>query len=384
MAQSDKKKKRPSSSYLESFMSMAKELLPGWLFDQVRQAAIPVSGGKARWSVEKQEGFPTNKKGWTAAESVDEFSKKSSQFSKQEANYQVPADSADSVCGRCRFFVRDSSPFVSSGQCQLVSGRVDWFGTSDLFIDSGQEAQAIFDKADEMEEQLGSQGSQEAAIDYSYSVHDILSARRALQKSSHEEDDEDDDKEELVQKKIVLREGKYCVLSQDGSRSFGCFKTKEEAQKRLAQVEGFKRKEGSDMSDEVEKVYEFDIAKADDEKMQVFGVVLEPDSVDTQGDTISAEEIERAAHRFLVKSRVIGKQHKQKAEADVIESAIARSPFKLGDQEVKAGSWVIGVQVNDQALWEGIKSGEFTGFSVGGRAIRRAVDADGEGGGDDS
>lgn len=36
-------------------------------------------------------------------------------------------------------------------------------------------------------------------------------------------------------------DGEWCVLSEDGSRSFGCFPTKGEAEDRLAEVEFFKQ-----------------------------------------------------------------------------------------------------------------------------------------------
>lgn len=43
-----------------------------------------------------------------------------------------------------------------------------------------------------------------------------------------------------VSKKIVRRGTQYCVTSEDGSRNFGCFATRAEAERRLGQVESFK------------------------------------------------------------------------------------------------------------------------------------------------
>jgi HK97 family phage portal protein len=40
-------------------------------------------------------------------------------------------------------------------------------------------------------------------------------------------------------KMIQEQDGQYCVLSEDGSRSFGCYDTRQEAEERLAQVEAF-------------------------------------------------------------------------------------------------------------------------------------------------
>lgn len=108
------------------------------------------------------------------------------------------------------------------------------------------------------------------------------------------------------------------------------------------------------------------IFKADEEKRIVYGVVLEPETEDSQGDVISAGEIEQAAHRFLVESRVIGNRHRGPAEAELVESWIVPDDIEFEGQHVLKGSWVAAVHVSDDNLWEKIKSGEYTGFSVGG------------------
>lgn len=43
-----------------------------------------------------------------------------------------------------------------------------------------------------------------------------------------------------TREKVVPKDGKFCVQSEDGSRSFGCYDTEEMAEKRLGQVEMFK------------------------------------------------------------------------------------------------------------------------------------------------
>lgn len=58
----------------------------------------------------------------------------------------------------------------------------------------------------------------------------------------------------IVEKVVVERDGEFCVMSEDGSRSFGCYPSKQEAEARLAQVESFrdmnkavtKREDGED------------------------------------------------------------------------------------------------------------------------------------------
>lgn len=115
---------------------------------------------------------------------------------------------------------------------------------------------------------------------------------------------------------------------------------------------------------------EFDFIKLDDEKRLVGGIVYEPDVVDSQGDSASAGEIEKAAHGFMIESRVIGIMHKEAAgkRVDIVESYIVRAPFQMGNRIIKAGTWFLVVKVNDDELWGNVKSGKLTGFSMGGRA----------------
>lgn len=46
---------------------------------------------------------------------------------------------------------------------------------------------------------------------------------------------------EVVTKRIVERDGKFCVLSENGERNFGCYDSMERAQERLRQIEHFKK-----------------------------------------------------------------------------------------------------------------------------------------------
>jgi SAM-dependent methyltransferase len=124
----------------------------------------------------------------------------------------------------------------------------------------------------------------------------------------------------------------------------------------------------------------FPIFKADGEKQIVYGVVLAPNETDLQEDWMRPEEIEKTAHFFMMNGQTIGREHQEKAAKVVpVESYIAPVDFpcegQYGDQMVKKGSWVLGVKVMDPEDWEKVKSGEYTGFSVGGWGQR--TDSDG-------
>lgn len=118
--------------------------------------------------------------------------------------------------------------------------------------------------------------------------------------------------------------------------------------------------------------YRVPIIKAADEKRLLTGVVLEPDSVDAHYDTIPADVIETAAHEFLAeynKSTTLGLQHEDmEPPLELVESWIVPIDLVLGNTTVKKGSWVITVKVNDDELWQAVKDGKYTGFSIGGLA----------------
>jgi hypothetical protein len=104
-------------------------------------------------------------------------------------------------------------------------------------------------------------------------------------------------------------------------------------------------------------------------KRIVYGEVLAPEVVDAQGDVVSAAEVEAAAHRFLADGGLVGGMHRQFSNVGkVVESFVARD----GDATFTPGAWVLGVQLCPSA-WERVQRGEWTGFSMGGRAVRTPV-----------
>lgn len=131
--------------------------------------------------------------------------------------------------------------------------------------------------------------------------------------------------------------------------------------------------EEDEEEDEVSKVmkaYKVPIIVSKGEQQIVYGVVSEPDTVDLQGDRLSKSAIRAACHKFMQTSQRIGKEHSGPAKASIIESYIAPADFKCNGQVVKSGSWVMAVKVHDPSLWQAIKKGEITGFSIAGTGTR--------------
>ena len=117
-------------------------------------------------------------------------------------------------------------------------------------------------------------------------------------------------------------------------------------------------------------IHKCEIKKVDTERQIVYGVVLEPDTEDAQGDVISRDDVETAAHNYLKQSRVVGLGHTSEADAEVVESFVVPADMEWNGQVVKAGSWVIGVHVTDPQQWELVKDGTLNSFSIGGWGLR--------------
>lgn len=120
------------------------------------------------------------------------------------------------------------------------------------------------------------------------------------------------------------------------------------------------------------------IVKADSESHFVTGIVYEPMAEDTDGEYMTAEEIEKAAHWYMKNAGNVDIQHCfVKAEGiDVVESFVAKSDMDIDGTPIKKGTWLMTVEVGDAAVWESIQKGEITGFSMGGVANRSDEDVD--------
>jgi 2'-5' RNA ligase len=124
------------------------------------------------------------------------------------------------------------------------------------------------------------------------------------------------------------------------------------------------------------------IRKSNDEKRLVYGVVLQPNILDGQNEWEKPETIERTAQQFLAEyNRVteLGIQHKTFGEigVELAESYIAPQDLDFdgeleGDDIIIKGSWVMVVHITSDAVWQKVKDGLITGFSVRGIATVRA------------
>lgn len=124
----------------------------------------------------------------------------------------------------------------------------------------------------------------------------------------------------------------------------------------------------SDESPDFKKEVKLFINKEDEERQLVYGVVYEPDVEDSHGDFMTADSIEKSAHDFVKDARNIDKQHDfESGVGEVVESYIAPTDFTLAEQDIVKGSWVLVTKASDE-IWEEIKKGDITGYSMAGTA----------------
>lgn len=139
---------------------------------------------------------------------------------------------------------------------------------------------------------------------------------------------------------------------------------------------------GPPPDDEIDVIWNAEISKADVDKQQIFGwaSVVEVNGepvVDLQGDHISVDEMEKAGYEYVMKSRRGGDMHLRNnwepiQKSEMIESFIV-TPEKrdaMGLPDSVPSGWWVGFKVQDPSVWDMVKSGERTGFSIHGHGRR--------------
>ena len=127
----------------------------------------------------------------------------------------------------------------------------------------------------------------------------------------------------------------------------------------------------------------FAITKADEEKHQAFGwasISLDEQGnqlTDLQADMIDPDDLEQAAYNFVRFSREGGEMHVKPAVAECIESVVftkdKQKMMGIPDGLLPVGWW-LGFLVTDESVWQKIKSGEYSMFSIEGQATRVPVE----------
>jgi hypothetical protein len=122
------------------------------------------------------------------------------------------------------------------------------------------------------------------------------------------------------------------------------------------------------------------ILKFDDEQRIIYGFASvvsvngEP-LVDLHGDVISSKTMEKAATEFMLGTRKGLTMHSGEQTTTIVHSMPLTKEVMdaLGISSDKEG-WAIAVKVHDDKTWQDAKGGRFTGFSIGGRARKVALE----------
>lgn len=110
------------------------------------------------------------------------------------------------------------------------------------------------------------------------------------------------------------------------------------------------------------------IIRKDAENHYVTGIVYEPLAEDAHGNYMTEEEITKAAYWYAENGNHVDLQHSFQPldGAAVVENWVAKADYKIGDEEVRKGTWLMTIKVTDGEVWKGIEDGEITGLSMGG------------------
>lgn len=295
----------PSSEYLAAFLEKAKEFLPDWMVKKIHSAALPSAGGKARYN--------RLCKGVVSFQDLP-LVDRNREWDSEQAIDNIRSWAADG---------------------EVNKENIDWEEYRKAFLWYDSENAENFSA-------------------YKMPIADVIDGRlRAVPRG-------------IFAAAAVLEgaRGGVDVPSSD----------QEEMKNHLTRYYNKMAEEFEDesikapfeKSSHKEEEMTKKIIKQDEEKRLVYGIVLEPETVDAQGDIISKEEIEEAAHFFMENSQTIGKGHYMEAPAIPVQSYICPCDCIIGKNQVKEGSWILVVKIIDDDLWVEVKKGEYTGFSLGG------------------
>lgn len=103
-------------------------------------------------------------------------------------------------------------------------------------------------------------------------------------------------------------------------------------------------------------------------KQIAYAAVLVPGEEDSDGEVVTKEKIEEAAHEWMQSYRNVDLQHTLNNVAVPIESYLLPMEMEVDMAGVKTvlpeGTWILASKVLDEATWDRVEKGELTGYSV--------------------
>lgn len=370
-----RRRKRPTTPFVNAARSARAELQRRGL--AFRETDLTQAIGDVQ-----KAAAPTNARELTTEETIEQVAERGSKFSQKEAGYSEPNGNPATVCGACRFFLRD--PQAERGRCVVVDDEVAWFGGSDLFIGAEDEARAIL-KPEVAKEDLvtvPTVGPEGAAIMFVGSSASSLDAARRepligpagetfaelylrplhvarrevaitnaipllLTDGSNAREptpDELDEWREWLEKEVDRIAPRLLVaLGEQAATALG-----EAADFKLPHPAAVRRfGDSGEVGRKIRRLRKaldapeatVVISKADPLKRIVYGIVMDPYGAfgaqpDAHNDWTPPAEIEKTAHAFAKGPRRIGLQHKGPANAKVVETWVEQ--YQTRDEYLRA------------------------------------------------
>lgn len=110
------------------------------------------------------------------------------------------------------------------------------------------------------------------------------------------------------------------------------------------------------------------IIKTDNSFNTVLFVALVPFETDRNGDVITADEITKTAHDFVLNlsKKAVNVDHESDTDietAEFVESFVAPVEIPVGLETIPEGAWVVGIRFDDET-YKSIQDGDFVGISI--------------------
>lgn len=124
--------------------------------------------------------------------------------------------------------------------------------------------------------------------------------------------------------------------------------------------------------------HQVEVRKTDEAERLVFGwgSVVADDTghpiVDSDGDVIAPEDLEKAVYDFVAESGASGVEHRGEAVAEVVESLVMtkQKAEAMGLPGPPATGWWVGIKLADADMFAKVRDGTYTMFSIEGTAVR--------------
>ena len=132
----------------------------------------------------------------------------------------------------------------------------------------------------------------------------------------------------------------------------------------------------------INKSHRFAVMKSDDDKRQVFGwgsVAVRADGEvieDYQEDVIEIDELEKAVYDYTANFGTAGEMHERADIGKLIESVVftKEKTAAMGIPDgILPAAWWLGFHITDEDVWEKIKTGTYSMFSIEGTGVREEI-----------